>query len=79
MARHLGDIRHGLPYRKGPCPRICPRSNAHPLMLGGAPEVDETEHCEVQPALLLHVHEDGQLQGEEEVSRPPGINFPTAK
>ena len=43
---------------------------------GGAAEVDEEEHCEVQPALLLHVHEDRQLQGEEEVSRPPGISLP---
>ena len=46
---------------------------------GGAPEVDEAEHCEVQPALLLHVHEDRQLQGEEEVSRPSGISHSTAK
>ena len=47
-----------------------------PLDLGGASEVDAAEHREVQPALLLHVHEDGQLQGEEEVSRPPGIFLP---
>ena len=47
-----------------------------PLDLGGASEVDAAEHREVQPALLLHVHEDGQLQGEEEVSRPPGISLP---
>ena len=39
---------------------------------GGAAEVDEAEHCEVQPALLLHVHEDRQLSSEEEVSRSPG-------
>ena len=44
------------------------------LDVGGASEVDEAEHCEVQPALLLHVHEDCQLQGEKEVSRPPGIS-----
>ena len=50
-----------------------------PLDLGGASEVDAAEHREVQPALLLHVHEDGQLQGEEEVSRPPGISLPPAK
>ena len=42
---------------------------------GGAAEVDEEEHCEVQPALLLHVHEDRQLSSEEEVSGSPG-NFP---
>ena len=55
---------------------LVPGSNAHSLNLdvGGASEVDEAEHCEVQPALLLHVHEDRQLQGEKEVSRPPGIS-----
>ena len=41
---------------------------------GGAAEVDEEEHCEVQPALLLHVHEDRQLSSEEEVSGSAG-NF----
>ena len=39
---------------------------------GGAAEVDEEEHREVQPALLLHVHEDRQLSSEEEVSRSAG-------
>ena len=39
---------------------------------GGAAEIDEEEHCEVQSALLLHVHEDRQLSSEEEVSRSPG-------
>ena len=41
---------------------------------GGAAKVDEEEHCEVQPALLLHVHEDRQLSSEEEVSGSAG-NF----
>ena len=59
---------------------LVPGSNAHSLNLdvGGASEVDETEHSEVQLALLLHVHEDRQLQSEEEVSRSPGIFFPPA-
>ena len=30
---------------------------------------------QVQPALLLHVHEDGQLPSEEKVSRPSGISY----
>ena len=42
---------------------------------GGAAEVDEAEHREVQPALLLHVHEDCKLSSEEEVSGSTG-NFP---
>ena len=46
-----------------------------PLDLGGASEVDAAEHREVQPALLLHVHEDGQLPSEEKVSRPSGISY----
>ena len=29
---------------------------------------------QVQPALLLHVYEDGQLPSEEKVSRPSGIS-----
>ena len=73
MARHSCDIHHGLSHRKGPSPHILTSFQCSSLDLGGASEVDEEEHCEVQPALLLHVHEDRQLQGEEEVPWPPGI------
>ena len=76
MARHFGNLHHGLSYRKGACPRTSFQCSF--LDVGGASEVDETEHSEVQLALLLHVHEDRQLQSEEEVSRSPGIFFPPA-
>ena len=74
MARYSGDLHHGLSHRKGPSPHIFTSFRCSSLDLGGASEVDEEKHCEVQPALLLHVHEDRQLSSQEEVSGSAG-NF----
>ena len=75
LAGYAGYLHDGLPHRQG----LCPSPLVHLFLSstsvsGGAAEVDEEEHCEVQPALLLHVHEDRQLSSEEEVSGSAG-NF----
>ena len=38
-----------------------------PHRQGGKAEVDEEEHHQVRPLVLLHGHQSRQLQGQEEV------------
>ena len=73
LAGYAGYLHDGLSHRQGLCPSPLVHSFLSSTSVsGGAAEVDEEEHCEVQSALLLHVHEDRQLSSEEEVSGSAG-------